>query len=368
MFDRRLVTHFNWPLLGVTILLMGMGLLNLFSATSSFGDFSFQARFRAQLTWTVIGLLVAFFTTLFHYRHFKTLSYYAYALSLILLVLVLIIGRKVSGSLSWIQIGPFTLQPSEIAKVCLILALAHYFSQVTRREPAGLLDLVPSLIIFAIPTILVLLQKDLGTSLFFILIYATLVLIQGVKKKILIIALILGMVGSVGAYRFVLSSHQKSRIISFMNPDADRKGSGYHLVQSKIAVGSGGWLGKGYMRGQTHQLKFVPERHTDFIFTVLAEEWGFLGGFFVIVCFVIFLFLGVRVATQTRDRFCFFLALGISALFFWHMVINLGGILGLMPLTGVPLPLFSYGGSALLSDWIGIGLLLNISMRRFMFS
>ncbi|MBI4412071.1 MAG: rod shape-determining protein RodA [Deltaproteobacteria bacterium] len=368
MFDRRLITHFNWPILIVALVLAMMGLANLYSATSTFDPGEQTSYFRAQLVWLTIGISSLLVVFSIHYRHFRALSYVFYGITAVLLLLVLVVGRKVAGHQSWLQIGPVSLQPTEIAKLGLIFGLSRYLS-VFRPSPKGATfrELIPPFLFFLLPTGLVILQGDLGSSLFFGLIFGTLILIYGVRWQVLVSMLVLFVVVATLAYFFFLSPYQKNRILTFLNPEMDRRGSGYHLIQSKIAVGSGGWMGKGYLKGKTHKLKFIPERHTDFIFTVLAEEWGFLGSGMILGLFGLLLFLGISVAVRANDRFSFFLSVGVCALFFWHLVVNLGGVLGLMPLTGVPLPFFSYGGSALMTNWIGIGLLLNVSMRRFMF-
>lgn len=344
-----------------------MGLANLFSATSSFDAHSQTTFFHAQMVWSGIGLVFLSIVISIHYRHFRALSYVIYGFSLFLLLAVLLFGKKVAGHQSWLMIGPLTLQPTEFAKLGLIFALSHYFSDRKNLQGEGFLDLIPSLGLYLLPTILVTLQGDLGSSLFFGLIYISMALVHGVRWQVIATLGSTAAILCVVAFFFFLSPYQKGRIQTFLNPELDRRGEGYHLIQSKIAVGSGEFFGKGYLKGQTHKLRFVPERHTDFIFPVLAEEWGFLGGGIVVLVFLLFLLLGLQVAGKTSERFSFFLCVGICSLFFWHLVINLGGVLGLMPLTGVPLPFFSYGGSALLTQWIGVGLLLNISMRRFMF-
>ncbi|MBX7148296.1 rod shape-determining protein RodA [bacterium] len=369
MFDRRLITNFNWPLLIVVMVLSAIGLVNLFSATSSFGTDAQENYFKAQLMWTGVGILTLLVTTSIHYRFFYSSSYVLYGISIILLILVLVIGHRVSGSQSWIQILPgMRLQPSEIAKLGFILGFSRYLSSLDARRPLGFVGLLPSMVFVLVPFLLILKQGDLGSSLFFGLIYITMILVHGVKMRVVATFGILGVVLVVVAYMFFLSPYQKDRVKNFLNPELDRKGSGYHVVQAKIAVGSGEFWGKGFLKGQNHKLKFIPERHTDFIFPVLAEEWGFFGSFVVLMLFLLFLFLGLSVASHSPEKYGFFVALGICALYFWHMAINLGGVLGLMPLTGVPLPFLSYGGSNLLTNWLGFGLLLNISMRRFMFS
>lgn len=368
MFDRRLITTFNWPFMLVALALSIMGIFNLYSATSTFDGVIHTNYFKHQIIWTLIGLGLLLVVIMIHYRHFASMAYIIYGGGILLLVMVLVVGRKVSGHQSWLQLGPISLQPTEIAKIAFIFGLSKFLASENSHVKASFTDLIPSFVFFLIPAILVVLQGDLGSSLFFGLIYGSLILVRGVRWKVLAVLLALFVVVSVVSYQYILSPYQKNRIVTFLHPELERRGAGYHLIQSKIAVGSGGWTGKGYLKGQTHKLKFIPERHTDFIFPVIAEEWGFVGSLVVLFSFLTFLVLGLQVAGRCTDRFTFYLCTGIVALFFWHMVINLGGVLGLMPLTGVPLPFFSYGGSALLTIWIGIALILNISMRRFVFS
>lgn len=368
MFDRRLITHFNWPLLLVTLLLTGAGLVNLHSATSNFDTGAHSIYVKAQAIWILIGFVVMLGVTLFHYRFYYQLSYLVYFFSILLLILVLIIGKTVSEHQSWIVVGPFRFQPTEVAKLGFIMAMARYMTNWDARFKVGIREILPSLFIYLIPTALIIVQGDLGSSLFIGLIYVTFLLVQGVKTRLIVGLTVIGVATVLLAYFFVLSPYQKNRVQNFLNPEMDPKGSGYQLIQAKIAVGSGGLTGKGYLKGQTHKLQFVPERHTDFIFPVLAEEWGFLGCFTVLLLFLLFLFLIVQVAYKTTERYLFFVCIGVATLFFWHLVINLGGVLGLMPLTGVPLPFFSYGGSALLTQWIGSGLVFGISLRRFVFT
>jgi len=367
MLERPL-TRFNWFFFFVVILLNVFGLINLYSATSSFEGQVSTNYFKAQALWNGIGIFLLFFIVPIHYKHLKSLSFLIYVGGCVFLVLVLIIGKKVHGNQSWIVLGPVSLQPTELAKIGLIFGLSKYLADIKDTDSFSFKTLLPSLMYLMVPFILVSLQGDLGSSLFYIFIYGTMVLIHGIRIRLLALAsgVLMGIV--VIAYLFVLSPYQKDRVRNFLNPELDRKGSGYHLVQSKIAVGSGQWLGKGYLKGQAHKLKFIPERHTDFIFSVLAEEWGFVGCFLVLSLFFLFFYLGMDIAAHANDRYSFFMSVGILSLFFWHIIVNLWGILGLMPLTGVPLTFFSYGGSSVITNWIGIGLLLNISYRRFIFT
>lgn len=345
-----------------------VGLLNLYSATSSFDSSLRYHYFEGQLIGAIVGLVLALLITLFHYRHYESWSYLIFGGSLLLLILVLSLGTQVYGHQSWISLAGLRIQPSEIAKLALIFMLAKHFSKSDSFHKMGFVEMIPSMVIFLIPTLLVMKQGDLGSSLFYGLIYVTLALVKGIKGRVLLILGGFVVIVCIIAYLFVLSPYQKDRIHSFMNPENDKQGSGYHLIQSKIAVGSGGLTGKGYLEGQTHKLKFIPERHTDFVFPVLAEEWGFLGSGVILLLYGVFFYICMIISGRTHDRFSFYLVVGIMALFFWHVVVNLGGVLGLMPLTGVPLPFFSYGRSSLLTMWISVGLLLNISMRRYTFT
>lgn len=368
MFDRRLITHFNWPLLVVALALAVAGLFNLNSATSSFDAQSQTSLVHAQLVWNGIGLAVLVVLVMIHYRHLQALSLFFYIASLVFLLLVLKVGKVVAGHQSWIVLGPLTIQPTEFAKLGLIFILARYFVPCHGTAEQAFVSLLSPLFLTALPIVLVILQGDLGSSLFFGLLYGTFILTRGLSGRLIAILSGVALAAVVVAYFFLLSPYQKTRIETFLHPESDPKGAGYHVLQSKIAVGSGGFLGKGYLKGQTHKLRFVPERHTDFVFPVLAEEWGFVGSSAALLGYGLLLILGLNVAWRAPDRFSFYLSSGVCALFFWHLVVNVGGVLGLLPMTGVPLPFFSYGGSSLLVSWIGVAILLNISMRRFIFT
>lgn len=367
MFDKRLKSHFHWPLLWVSLALSLIGILNLYSATTNVSEGGVSPLFMSQLVWFGVGLAVVIPFLLIDYRVLLGLAYPAYGLSILLLVAVLFFGKEVAGNRNWLVIGPFTLQPSELAKLCFIMALARYLSDHLPFRGYRLKELIVPLFLFLLPLALILLGKDIGSSLFLIFTFASLLLFAGVRRNTILVSLVLALMGGVGAYKTILSGHQKARIEAFIHPDADPRGKGYHLIQSKIAVGSGRVFGKGYLRGMHNKLLYLPERHTDFIFPVFAEEWGFLGSSVVLALYLTLLVFGVQLASKAKERFGIFLALGVTALIFWQIVINIGGVLGMIPLTGVTLPLLSYGGSSLVTVMIGISLLMNISMRRFMF-
>lgn len=360
----KLAQNFYTPLFVIALLITSIGLVNLYSATVSFQAAGASSFFTNQSLYHLLGILLMFVVMRFQLKTLYFLAPVAYVTALALLVAVLVMGSSVHGSLSWLDLGVVRLQPSEFGKLGLIFMLSRYLSGLSHKRALGLKGLVKPSLIALVPMALVLLQKDLGSSLFFGLIFITLTMLQGIRWHLIIIGLILVIGVGVVAYHSFMLPYQKKRIVSFMNPELDPRGSGYHLVQSKIAVGSGKTWGRGYLKGASNKLKFLPERHTDFIFPVLAEEWGFFGGFVTLTAYLFFLLHGINIASRSYNRFGFFLGIGMVALFFWHMVINLGGVLGLLPLTGVPLPLLSYGGSSLLTNWIAIGVLLALYRSR----
>lgn len=368
MFDKRLKSHFHWPLFWVTLALAGIGFINLHSATYDIARGGFSHLFVSQLVWFSIGILCALVVLLIDYRVFLRLAYPTYLLSVLLLVVVLYYGKEVAGNRNWLVLGPLTMQPSELAKIAFVIALARFFAEHPPFQRGyRLREIMRPLLLLLLPLVLIVLGRDVGSGLFLVLTFGSLVLFAGVRRNVVAVSLLVALVGGVGVYKKVLSGHQRGRIEAFLHPEEDPKGRGYHLLQSKITVGSGRLVGKGYLKGMHNKLQYLPERHTDFIFPVLAEEWGFLGSSVVLGLYLALLVIGIQLASKAKERFGVFLAIGITALFFWQIAINLGGVLGLLPLTGVTLPLLSYGGSSLVTILCGVGLLMNISMRRFMF-
>ncbi len=360
-------TKFNWPLLILTLAILLIGLINLYSAVYYWGEGKQASIFISQVIWIGIGLFFMGIATFTNYRLYYRAGFYIYTFINILLAVAFLFGKVVKGTSGWIHIGAFSFQPTEFAKLAFIIVIAKYFSEHTNPEGLSLKDLIKPLLLMLLPFGLIVLQGDMGSSLFFILIFATIALFIKIKRSTLLLILSIGIIAGGLVYQFGLKDYQRSRILNFVYPEKDVRGSGYHLVQSKIAVGSGKFFGKGYLKGNINKLRYLPERHTDFIFPVFAEEWGFLGCFVVLLLMASLLLVAVEVATKARDRFGIVLAIGIVALLFWQIVINLGGVLGLMPLTGVTLPLMSYGGSSMVAVLLGVGILENISRRRFMF-
>lgn len=364
---KRIFGHFPWGCFVLLLIWSMMGFVNLYSATYKPDGTGLPLLFKSQLIWFGIGFCFLFFMTLFDYHWLETWAYPFYVFSLLLLALVFVFGKSVAGQQNWVSIAGFSFQPSEIAKLALILALAKYFSSHSVDKVYGFKELLKPVGLASLPLILVILQKDLGGSLFFILLFVSMSFFMKVKLRIFVVAALAAALAGLFTYQYVLKNYQKDRVKTFLNPESDPKGKGYHLLQSKIAVGSGEWVGRGYLKGNINKLKFLPERHTDFIFPVLAEEWGFAGAAVLIFVMSLFLLLGLDAASQCKDLFGALLAVGVVSLLFWNIVINLGGVLGLMPLTGVPLPFMSYGGSSLVTMLIAVGILLNVRMRRFVF-
>jgi rod shape determining protein RodA len=358
---------FGWPLLGVTFALVAIGLLNLYSAVYFWGEDGSAALFWSQLIWTVIGSVLMLMVVFFDYRYFYRFAYVFFVVIVLLLALSILLGDQVRGTHGWLKLGPFSMQPAEFAKLAYILVAARFFANNPNPDGYSLSALWRPALLMAIPFSLIILQGDMGSSLFLLCIFISMSLFAGVKKKTIVICAILATVTAVGVYNFGLKDYQRDRILNFVHPEQDIRGSGYHLMQSKIAVGSGAIFGKGYLRGNINKLRYLPERHTDFIFPVFAEEWGFAGSLVLLSLYAALLLMGVDVGAHSRDRFGAFVCIGVVSLLFWQMTINLGGVLGLMPMTGVTLPLMSYGGSSMIAIMVSIGLLISVHRRRFMF-
>jgi rod shape determining protein RodA len=365
MFDRRLLTHFDWMLLLLICLIAAIGMVNLFSATSTW-DPSGTPVYVKQAYWLGIGLLIAFMVCSVDYRHLEYLGFIFYGINVALLLVVLVAGKTSMGATRWIDLGFFNLQPSEIMKIVIIITLARHFSEKGHSFGHTLRELLGPFLLMGVPVLLIIKQPDLGTAMLLLFIGTTIILFAGVRRSALAVLAFFGLAGAGGGW-FLLHDYQKERIHTFLDPERDPLGSGYHIIQSKIAVGSGGFFGKGFMQGTQSQLSFLPERHTDFAFSVFAEEWGFVACLLLLLLYLLVIFVGIYIARRATDRFGMYLALGVVALLFWHIVVNLGMVIGLLPVVGVPLPLFSYGGTSMVTTMIGAGLLLNVGMRRFMF-
>jgi rod shape determining protein RodA len=359
---RRPFAHFPWHLAGIVLAICAIGIWNLASASRT----AHAPVWISQTAWMGVGVLVALTATLVDHRAFQRLSWVFYALVLLLLLAVMVKGRYVMGARRWLTIGPVNFQPSELAKISVALALASWFhaDAEKRKDGYGLLGLAIPMAITLVPAVLVLKQPDLGTALIVVSVGATQILFAKVRWKTLAVLAVIG-VGTAALVYPHLKPYQKKRVETFLNPGADRLGAGYHATQSMIAVGSGQGLGKGWGQGTQTNLSFLPEQHTDFIFSVWAEEHGFLGCLLLLGLYFALVTSAVEIAGNARDRFGNFLAVGVTGMLFWHVVINIGMVIGLLPVVGVTLPLMSYGGSSVIVIFTGIGLLANVGMRRF---
>ena len=369
MIDRRLLKNFDWSLLAVVLALSLFGVMIIYSATRPILGAEQQPFYLKQFLWICLSLVCFFIAVTVNYMWFIRFAYLFFILSLSLLIAVLFIGKEGVGAERWISLGFLTFQPSEFFKIFFIMTLSYYLSHREQGVCLGLADLLKMvLMFFIIPGFLILRQPDLGTVMMLLFIFVSVVLTAGVKKKVIVVAVIIGLISFPFVGNIVwggLKEYQKQRIIAFINPYVDSQGYGYHITQSKVAIGSGGFWGKGYLKGTQGPLRFLPERHTDFIFSVFAEEWGFAGN---MVLFFIYLFIilrGFDTVKRARDPSAKFLALGLTYMFFFYFFINVGMTLGIVPVVGVPLPFMSYGGTALLTNFFALGLLINVRMRRF---
>jgi rod shape determining protein RodA len=365
MFDRRLVQNFDWLLLSMVAAIAAIGLMNLYSAGFSRAPGA-TPLYLKQLYWLGLGMGLMVLTLFYDYRYLENLAYPFYLLSLILLVVVLFGGKVAGGSRRWLSVGLFSFQPAELMKIAIVLVLATYFSRRPRTEPLGFRELIPLGLLVLVPVCLIVKQPDLGSAILMLLVSASVILFVGVRFRTLLTLTLVLVLGSPLLWGF-LKDYQRQRVLTFLNPEVDPLGAGYHILQSMIAVGSGQFWGKGLLKGTQSQLFFLPEQHTDFVFSVFAEEWGFVGSAVLILLFVGLTLWSLQVARDCKERFGHLLALGVTALLFWQVFINLCMVTGLMPVVGIPLPLFSYGGSSLITTLLGLGFLLNIRMRRFLF-
>lgn len=373
MLERRLLSNVPWGMVALIIAIALIGLTAVYSATYTANGPS--SLFTKQIVWICLGILIMFAALIPDYHTVGRYAYVLYALSVFFLILVAIVGRTGMGAQRWLPLGPFAFQPSELAKISLVLALARYFAEDPRRGGYELRDLLVPGIMVLIPLVLVMKQPDLGTALMLLFTTTILIVLAGIKLRSVMVIVVLGALVASAVFLVTpvrskiwksLKPYQQKRITAFLDPSSDPLGSGYHATQAKIAVGSGQTTGKGFRRGTQSQMAFLPERHTDFIFAVIAEERGFLGASFLIVLYVVLLLVGVDAAMSSKDKMGALMAGGIVGMLSLYVCINIGMAAGILPVVGVPLPLVSYGGTSIITTFLAIGLLLNIRSRRFM--
>ncbi len=362
-FFRRLDLSFIILILGLNLI----GLINLYSATHGVHDEGTSRLFINQFFWLLVGWSLFFIITLIDYQIIHRLALIFYGLNIVALVAVIAVGKTALGAQRWINLGFFHYQPSETMKLVLIMVLAKYFANISIRDGLGFKHVLLPLIITFIPFGLTVRQPDLGTALLLGAIMTSMTVFVKVKRSLLIVCLVLGTIAAPIIWNFGLKPFQKDRILTFLYPGRDPRGAGYNSIQSKIAVGSGKILGKGFRKGTQSQLEFLPERHTDFIFSVLSEEHGFIGSLLTLGLYLVLLLMIIRIASQARDKLGALLVVGVGSYIFWHMFINIGMVIGLLPIVGVPLPLLSYGGTNTISIMTALGLVSSVAYRKYLF-
>jgi rod shape determining protein RodA len=368
--ERRPIRHLDPALLLVTLALSIVGLLSIYSSTHASLDalgVDPMVYVKKQIAALVLGFVLLLIIATFDYRFLKVYAGFIYVGTVATLVLVRLpgIGSSANGAQRWFQFAGFQLTPSEFAKIALILMLAAMLSELRTSEPT-VADVLRVCIVAAIPMMLVFIQPDIGTTIVLVAITVGVLVVAGTRPKHLLALAITSIVLVALAFQLhVIRDYQIARLTGFLDPQNSADTTRYNREQAEIAVGAGGLFGRGYLSGTQTNLDFVPEQHTDFIFTVVGEEFGFFGSAFVLVLFAILIWRAIRISYLSKDPFGTYVAAGVASMFAIQMFVNVGMVLGIMPITGIPLPLVSYGGSAMMANLIAVGLLLNVHMRRF---
>lgn len=366
--ERTLFKKLDLNLIIIVLALNLIGLINLYSATHGPNTTEVASLFISQIVWLIAGWGLFFVMTLVDYSIIHRLAVVIYVLNLGAILYVTFFGKIALGAQRWIDLGFFRYQPSETMKLALIMMLAKILStRSTLGNGMGFKELAKPLFILLLPFGLVIEQPDLGTAMMLAAIGGSMLIFSKIKKRILFSIIALGIIALPIAWQFVLHDYQKNRVLTFISPTSDPRGTGYNSIQSKIAVGSGKLFGKGFMKGTQSQLEFLPERHTDFIYSVLSEEYGFVGSVAVVGLFCFLFATCIRIASNSRDKFGALLTVGVLSYIFWHMTVNIGMVIGLLPIVGVPLPLLSYGGSSMLTTMAGLGIVSSVAYRRYLF-
>lgn len=360
MINRRLWKEIDGLTLALVVALSLIGLLFIYSASFYVsGNY-----FTKQLVGLIVGLIGLAVIISIDYKRLLLFSLPLFILTNLLLVATIFFSRRIAGTKGWLDFFSFRFQPAEIAKISLILILAYFFSEY-RQEKLTMQVVAGSCGLTAIPFLLVMLQPDLGTAACFLPILVASLFLAGLSRRAIALMLILAILAGAASWHFYLKDYQKKRLITVITPSYDKRGSGYHVLQSKIAVGSGGFSGKGFKKGTQSQLRFLPARHTDFIFAVISEETGFMGSFIVIALFVCLIWRLMKSIELARDRSGKYIIFMVASLIAVEAIVNISMVIGLFPVVGIPLPFVSYGGSSLLAHYLAIGLVLNVRMRRF---
>ncbi|NLJ81113.1 MAG: rod shape-determining protein RodA [Firmicutes bacterium] len=369
---RRYWRNLDWPLILAVAVLTAIGMVVIYSASYSQLTAAGNSPFyyvRRQALALVLGIAIAVLIVSIDYRAWKRWTRLIYFLSLLLLGGVLTLGKTIFGSQRWFRVGPFNIQPSELAKLALILLLARFLEK--RRGAKGWPLIGQALLLTLVPAGLILIQPDMGTAIIFVGLFFAILYIAGAHPKKLALTGLGLTAASAGAILVsikgwipIIKPYQLTRLLVFLNPYADRDGAGWNIIQSMIAIGSGGFLGKGILNGTQSSLHFLPANHTDFVFSVIAEEFGFLGAMTVLTLFLFIIWRGFRIAYLAKDIYGTLLAAGATSIFFFHLVINVGMTLGIMPITGLPLPFITAGGSTMVTSLMAVAIILNVGLRR----
>lgn len=365
--DRRLIKNLDWITIAIIILISLIGITTIYSATRSPVSSDMPSFYIKQLYWLLVSLFALALIVSFDYIWLARLSNITYGFGLFLLILVLFLGRTGMGAQRWLNLGFVSFQPSELFRIIYIIAVSRYLSEI--NAGIGIASLMKIfLLLVLLPVIVIMKQPDLGTAMVLLLVFLLLTVIKGLQRKVIILIVLIGII-SIPFFSNIfwegLKDYQKNRIVAFLDPEVDPAGIGYHISQSKVAVGSGQFAGKGYLKGTQGPLRFLPEKHTDFIFSAFAEEWGFAGSMLLLLLYLALILQGFDTARKAKDEFGRLLAAGISCMFAVYFFVNIGMTLGMMPVVGIPLPFMSYGGTALLTNFILAGILINIRTRRF---
>ena len=360
MLDRTQIGNIDWTLIGLLVLNSIIGVVAIYSSAQHLqGNFYLK-----QMFWIVVSLIALFVFLSIDYNTLVTFSFPFYLICLVILFGILLFGVFISGAKSWIRLPFFQIQPSEICKITVILFLAQIFSRFKKTYLTWGKAIFSGTVI-GLPLVLVGLQPDLGTALSYVPIYLGALILAGINKRIVIVFLILAVLLGIMGWEFILKDYQKDRLTTLVSPYKDPLGAGYQIMQSKIAVGSGGFLGKGYMKGSQSQLRFLPARHTDFIFSVIGEEFGFVGIVFVIICYFLLVLKLFQSMFKARDRTGVYIVFTVAMMIAFQFLINVMMTIGLFPIAGIPLPFLSYGGSSLFTNYLAVSLVVNVRMRRF---
>jgi len=357
-------TVFDWVLFIVTIMIAITGIIFVYSATFSSSTEYFQRLYIKQIEWNIYGLFLMIFLCSIDYRNLERPAYLVYGLFIIMLLFVLFSGRVISGSQRWISIAGMNMQPSELIKVVLVITLARYLDDQREKNEMGFRALAIPALIMIIPALLIFKQPDLGTAVIMAIIFAVMAFVSGIRKYTLGIIMV-SIVIAIPAMWFNLKPYQKNRVMAMLDPASDPLGIGYHTIQSKIAIGSGGLWGKGIFAGTQSKLNFLPEKHTDFIFSVFAEEVGFFGVILLLILYLLMFLRMVDIVLKAKDRGGVLLAVGGTTITVFHFFYNVSMTLGIVPIVGIPMPFFSYGGSSIITNYAIIGILQSVHLRRY---